>query len=47
MSKTSKIIQIVIVVAIAVAAINLYLTYRERHTGVSVAKKPEVALDPD
>lgn len=47
MSKTSKIIQIVIVVAIVAAAINLYLTIRQRHKGVSVAKQPEVALDPD
>ncbi|HKD83935.1 MAG TPA: hypothetical protein VKB58_04225 [Terriglobales bacterium] len=47
MSKTSKIIQIVIVVAIVAAAINLYLTFRQRHTGVAVAKQPEVALDPD
>jgi hypothetical protein len=47
MSKTSKIIQIVIVVAIVAAAINLYLVYHERRTGVSVAEKPEVALDPD
>ena len=47
MSKTSKIIQTVILVAIVAAAINLYLTYRERRTGVSVAEKPKVALDPD
>ena len=47
MPKTSKIIQIVLLVAIAAAAINLYLTMRERRSGVSVARKPEVALDPD
>jgi hypothetical protein len=47
MSKTSKIIQIVIAVAIIAAAINLYLVMRERKTGVEVGKKPEVALDPD
>lgn len=47
MSKTSKIIQIVIAVAIVAAAINLYLTIRQRHTGVTVAKQPEAALDPD
>lgn len=47
MSKTSKIIQIVVLVAIVAAAINLYLTYRERRSGLAVAKKPEVALDPD
>ena len=47
MSKTSKVIQIVILVAIGAAAINLYLVMRERRTGVTVAKQPEVALDPD
>ena len=47
MSKTSKIIQIVVLVAIVAAAINLYFTYRERRSGLAVAKKPEVALDPD
>src|SRR5215472_18468925 len=47
MSKTSKIIQIVIAVAIIAAAINLYLVMRERKTGVEVGKKPEVALNPD
>ena len=47
MSKTSKIIQIVIVVAIVAAGINLYLVMRERKTGVTVARQPEVALDPD
>lgn len=47
MSKTSKIIQIVVLVAIVAAAINLYLVYRERHTGVSVAEKPKIAINPD
>ncbi len=47
MSKTRKIIQIVLLVAIVAAGINLYLTMRERRTGLPVDKKPEVALDPD
>jgi hypothetical protein len=47
MSKTGKIIQLVLLVAIVAAGINLYLTFRARHTGIEVAKKPEVALDPD
>jgi hypothetical protein len=47
MSKTSKIIQLVLLVAIVAAGINLYLTYRERRGGMEVAKKPQVALDPD
>jgi hypothetical protein len=47
MSKTSKIIQIVLLVAIIGAGINFYLTIRERRTGLAAPKKPEVALDPD
>src|SRR5664279_1617379 len=47
MSKPSKIVQIVLLVAIVAAGVNLYLTLRERHTGLAVNKKPEVALDPD
>jgi hypothetical protein len=47
MSKTSKIIQIVLLIAIAAAAINFYLAMREHRTGFSAPKKPEVALDPD
>ena len=47
MSKTTRIIQIVVLVAIVVAGINLYLTLRERRSGLTVAKQPEVALDPD
>lgn len=47
MSKTSKIIQIVLLVAIVAAGINFYLTMRERRTGLAVPTKPEVALDPD
>ncbi len=47
MSKRTRIIQIVVLVAILAAAINLYLTLRERRSGLTVAKQPEVALDPD
>jgi hypothetical protein len=47
MSKTSKIIQIVLLVAIVAAGINFYLTLRERHSGLAAPTKPEVALDPD
>lgn len=47
MSKTSKIIQLVLCIAIAAAAINLYLTFRERRTGLAAPKRPETALDPD
>ena len=47
MSKTTRIIQIVVLVAIVGAGINLYLTFRERRAGLTVTKQPEVALDPD
>jgi len=47
MPKTTRTIQIVVLVAIVAAGINLYLTFRERRAGVTVAKQPEVALDPD
>lgn len=47
MLKPSRIIQIVLLVAIVAAGINLYLTMRERHTGLSAPEKPQVALDPD
>ncbi len=47
MSKRTRIIQIVVLVAILAAAINLYLTLRERRSGLTVAKQPEVALNPD
>ena len=47
MSKTTRIIQIVVLVAIVAAGINLYLTFRERRTGLTVAKPAVVALDPD
>jgi hypothetical protein len=47
MSKSAKIIQLVLLVAIVAAGIRLYFAYRERRTGLVVEKKPEVALDPD
>jgi hypothetical protein len=47
MSKTTRIVQIVVLVAIVAAGINLHLTFRERRAGLTVAKQPEVALDPD
>ncbi|MFZ0311804.1 MAG: hypothetical protein WAL85_03770 [Candidatus Korobacteraceae bacterium] len=47
MSKTTRTIQIVVLVAIVAASINLYLTFRERKAGLAMAKPAEVALDPD
>jgi hypothetical protein len=47
MSKTGKIIQVVLLVAIIAAGINLFLYLRERRSGLAEPKKPEVALDPD
>jgi hypothetical protein len=47
MSKTSKIIQVVLLVAILAAGINLYLYLRERRSGMAQPKRQEVALDPD
>ncbi len=47
MSKTSKIIQAVLLVAIMAAAINLYFYLRERRSGLAEPIKQEVALDPD
>jgi hypothetical protein len=47
MSKTSKIIQVVLLVAIVAAAINLFFYLRERRSGLAEPKKSEVALDPD
>lgn len=47
MSKTSKIIQAVLLVAIVAAAINLYLNFRDRHIQFVAPKKSEVAMDPD
>ena len=47
MSKTSKIIQIVLLVAIVAAGINLYLNFRDRRIQVVQSKPTETALDPD
>ncbi len=47
MSKATRIVRIVLLVAIVAAGVHLYLVLRERRTGVRVAKKPAVALDPD
>jgi hypothetical protein len=47
MSKTSKIIQIVLLVAIVAAGINLYLNFRNRHVQFVQPKPVETALDPD
>ncbi len=47
MSKTSKIVQVVLLVALIAAAINLVLYLRQRSTDVAQPKKPEVALNPD
>jgi hypothetical protein len=47
MSKTSKIIQAVLLVAIVAAGINLYLNFRERHIQIVEQKPTETALDPD
>jgi len=47
MSKTAKIVQIVLLVAIAAAAINLYLTFRERRIEFVKDKRAETPLNPD
>ncbi len=47
MSKTSKIIQAVLLVAIVAAGINLYLNFRERQVKFVAPKQTETALDPD
>ncbi len=47
MSKTSKIIQAVLLVAIVAAGINLYLNFRERKLKIVEQKPTETALDPD
>src|ERR1700750_397213 len=47
MSKTSRIIQAVLLVAIVAAGINLYLNFRGRHAKVQAPKPTEPALDPD
>jgi hypothetical protein len=47
MSKTSKIIQVVLLVAIIAAAFNLYRYLRQRDSGTVQPKKLEIVLDPD
>jgi hypothetical protein len=47
LSKTTKIIQIIILVAIIVACINLYFVFRERKVQIISKETPTVALDPD
>jgi hypothetical protein len=47
MSKTSRIIQIVLLVAIVAAGVNLFFYLRQRNSGSAEPKKAEVALDPD
>ncbi len=47
MSKASKIVQVVLLVALIAAAINSFLYLRQRSTGLAAPKKPEVALNPD
>ena len=48
MSKTGKIIQLLLLVVIVAAGIRFYLYMRERHTALIVAPpKTEKALDPD
>lgn len=47
MSKTSRVIQIVLLVAIVAAGVNLYLYLRERRASLAEPKKQEAALDPD
>lgn len=47
MSKTGKIIQVVLLVAIVAAAINLYLNFRQRRIVFVAPKQTETALDPD
>lgn len=47
MSKTSKIIQAVLLVAIVAAAINLFFYLRQRSSAASPPKKLEIRMDPD
>ncbi len=47
MSKTSRIIQIVLLVAIAAAGINLFFYLRDRNSRPAEPKKIEIRLDPD
>ena len=47
MSKTSKIVQAVLLVALIAAAINLFFYFRQRSSAASPPKKLEVRMDPD
>lgn len=47
MLKTSRILQIVLLVAIIAAGIRLYFYFRNRQTTFVAPKQTEVALDPD
>lgn len=47
MSKTAKIIQILLLVAIVAAGINLYLYFRQRNSGLVVEKRTAAPLNPD
>ena len=47
MSKTSKIIQLVLLIAIVAAGVRVFFYFRQRQTAFEPEKKHEVALDPD
>jgi hypothetical protein len=47
MSKTSKIVQAVLLVAIVAAGINLFFYLRQRSSAASPPKKLEIRMDPD
>ncbi len=47
MSKTSKIVQIVLLVAILAAGIRSYLYLRERNASMGETKKAKIAFNPD
>ena len=47
MSKTSKVIQVILAVALVAAAIWFYLNMRDRHVALVEAPRKEAALDPD
>jgi len=47
MSKTAKIVQLVLLLAIVTAGIRLSFYLRDRQTGLVEERKAEVALDPD
>jgi len=47
MSKTAKIIQLFLLVAIVAAGVRLYFYFRDRQTTIVEEKRPEVALDAD